>query len=111
MNEQEKTGSLRRAKDSGPHDEKYLVVLEDKEVIFLCDILPNKTGFKHVVQVFVYDKDGKELSRGKHAIQYYNRTWEYWKYQEACINAVERLHYLTLKDEAIVKTILMEETP
>ncbi|HAE88173.1 TPA: hypothetical protein DCG86_09150, partial [Candidatus Marinimicrobia bacterium] len=106
MNEQEKTGSLRRENNAGQHDEKYVVSMKNKEIVFLCDLMSNKSGFKHVVQVFVYDKDGKELSRGKHAIQYYNRTWEYWKYQEACIKAAERSG-LSLVDKAIVKTILM----
>lgn len=108
MTEQKMTG-LRRAKDAGQHDEEYMIALEDKEIVFLCDTLPNKTGFKHVVQARVYS-DGHELDRGQVSIQYYNRTWEAWNYQKACLRAAERSG-LSPVDKAIVKTILMEETP
>jgi len=108
MKQHEKTGNLRR-ENARQHDEKYVISMEDKEIVFLCDLMSNKSGFKHVVQARVYS-DGHELDRGQVSIQYYNRTWEAWKYQKACLRAAERSG-LSLVDKAIVKTILMEETP
>ena len=64
------------------------IKVNGKEYNFLCNWRKNRSGFVHEVEL--KNADGWTLSNFK--VQYYNRTWERYRYQSAmsgCVSALE----------------------
>ena len=60
------------------------------EITFRNSYKPNRSGFKHITQVYI---DGQhEIT---HSAQYYNRTWESYAYQSVMKSAL----YVLIKAE------------
>lgn len=53
---------------------------------FICDAKANRSGFYHKVDLFI-----NNVYEGAAKIQYYNRTWEWYDYQTACLNALGKV--------------------
>ncbi len=61
-------------------------IINGNEYTFSCISGDTRNGFKHVATLF---KNCEEMTTGK--CYYFNRTWESYRYQSACKQAVNML--------------------
>jgi hypothetical protein len=64
---------------------------------FVCESKSNRSGFCHHVELY---KDGDYIPRSVAHVQYYNRTWECYKYQTAMLSCVS-----TIKERILNKAV------
>lgn len=85
------------------NDEVLTFTAEGKKATFVCYTRDNRSGFVHEAAMYVY---GVSYPFAKGSAQYYNRTWETYRFQSVCGSIVRSL---TLDEERRIKTEWMDE--
>lgn len=62
--------------------------IENTNVEFICETVDTRSGFAHVAEMYI----GNDMyPYGKGRVNYYNRTWECWRYQTVCRRIVAEM--------------------
>lgn len=62
--------------------------IENTNVEFICESVDTRSGFAHVAEMYI----GNDMyPYGKGRVNYYNRTWECWRYQTVCRRIVAEM--------------------
>ena len=55
---------------------------------FICESVDTRSGFAHIAEMYI-GNDMYPYGRGR--VNYYNRTWECWRYQTVCKSIVAEM--------------------